>query len=32
VIEGDRSRVWDQAENRKHTIKAMMLATLHDSP
>jgi ornithine carbamoyltransferase len=32
VIEGARSRVWDQAENRKHTIKAMMLATLHDSP
>jgi ornithine carbamoyltransferase len=28
VIEGPRSRVWDQAENRKHTIKAMMLATL----
>ena len=32
VIEGRRSHVWDQAENRKHTIKAMMLATLHDSP
>ncbi|MGA2973691.1 MAG: ornithine carbamoyltransferase [Spirochaetia bacterium] len=28
VIEGPRSRVWDQAENRKHTIKALMLATL----
>jgi ornithine carbamoyltransferase len=28
VIEGKRSRVWDEAENRKHTIKAMMLATL----
>jgi len=28
VIEGPRSRVWDQAENRKHTIKAIMLATL----
>ncbi len=28
VIEGSRSRVWDQAENRKHTIKALMLATL----
>jgi ornithine carbamoyltransferase len=28
VMEGPRSRVWDQAENRKHTIKAMMLATL----
>lgn len=28
VIDGPRSRVWDQAENRKHTIKAIMLATL----
>ena len=28
VFEGPRSRVWDQAENRKHTIKALMLATL----
>ncbi len=28
VIEGQRSRVWDQAENRKHTIKAIMLATI----
>jgi ornithine carbamoyltransferase len=28
VIEGPWSRVWDEAENRKHTIKAMMLATL----
>lgn len=28
VIEGDKSRVWDQAENRKHTIKAIMLATI----
>lgn len=28
VMEGPRSRVWDQAENRKHTIKAMMIATL----
>ena len=28
VIEGNQSRVWDQAENRKHTIKAIMLATL----
>lgn len=28
VIEGDKSRVWDEAENRKHTIKAIMLATL----
>lgn len=28
IIEGTQSRVWDQAENRKHTIKAIMLATL----
>lgn len=28
VIEGSMSRVWDQAENRKHTIKAIMLATI----
>lgn len=28
VMEGPQSRVWDQAENRKHTIKAIMLATL----
>lgn len=28
VIEGPMSRVWDEAENRKHTIKAIMLATL----
>ncbi|MBP7494295.1 MAG: ornithine carbamoyltransferase [Spirochaetales bacterium] len=28
VIEGPQSRVWDEAENRKHTIKALMLATL----
>jgi ornithine carbamoyltransferase len=28
VIDGDRSRVWNQAENRKHTIKALVLATL----
>jgi len=28
VIEGPQSLVWDQAENRKHTIKAIMLATL----
>jgi len=28
VIEGSQSKVWDQAENRKHTIKAIMLATI----
>jgi ornithine carbamoyltransferase len=28
VIDGPQSRVWDQAENRKHTIKGIMLATL----
>ena len=28
VMEGKWSRVWDQAENRKHTIKALLLATL----
>jgi ornithine carbamoyltransferase len=28
IIDGPRSRVWDEAENRKHTIKAIMLATL----
>jgi ornithine carbamoyltransferase len=28
VIEGPASRVWDQGENRKHTIKAIMLATI----
>jgi len=28
VIDGPQSRVFDQAENRKHTIKAIMLATL----
>lgn len=28
IIEGTQSRVWDQAENRKHTIKAILLATL----
>ena len=28
VIEGPMSMVWDEAENRKHTIKALMLATL----
>ncbi|MCK9169333.1 MAG: ornithine carbamoyltransferase, partial [Treponema sp.] len=28
VIEGSASRVWDQAENRKHTIKAIMLGII----
>ena len=28
VIDGPQSKAWDQAENRKHTIKAVMLATL----
>lgn len=28
VIDGPQSRVWDQAENRKWTIKAIMLATI----
>lgn len=28
VIDGPNSRVWDQSENRKHTIKAIMLAAL----
>jgi ornithine carbamoyltransferase len=28
VIDGPQSRAWDQAENRKHTIKAIILATL----
>ena len=28
VIDGPHSRVWDEAENRKHTIKAVMLASL----
>lgn len=28
VIESPASRVWDESENRKHTIKALMLATL----
>jgi ornithine carbamoyltransferase len=29
VIDGPQSRTWDQAENRKHTIKAIMLATIN---
>jgi len=29
VIDGPQSRAWDEAENRKHTIKAVMLATLN---
>jgi ornithine carbamoyltransferase len=28
VIDGPASRAWEEAENRKHTIKALMLATL----
>ncbi|MCD6587177.1 MAG: ornithine carbamoyltransferase [Candidatus Fermentibacteraceae bacterium] len=28
VIEGPNSVVWDEAENRKHTIKAMMIASI----
>lgn len=28
VFEGTRSKVWEQAENRKHTIKAIMLALI----
>jgi ornithine carbamoyltransferase len=28
VFEGPRSRVFDEAENRLHTIKAVMYATL----
>jgi ornithine carbamoyltransferase len=29
VIDGPWSRAWDEAENRKHTIKAVMLATIN---
>ena len=28
VFEGDASLVWEQAENRKHTARAVLLATL----
>jgi ornithine carbamoyltransferase len=28
VFESERSIVWDQAENRMHTIKAVMVATM----
>ena len=28
VFESERSIVWDQAENRMHTIKAIMVATI----
>jgi ornithine carbamoyltransferase len=28
VIDGPQSRAWDEAENRKHTIKAIILATI----
>jgi ornithine carbamoyltransferase len=28
VIDGSSSRAWDEGENRKHTIKALMLATI----
>jgi ornithine carbamoyltransferase len=27
-MDGPQSRVWDEAENRKHTIKAIMLASI----
>jgi ornithine carbamoyltransferase len=30
IIDGPQSRVWDEAENRKHTIKAIMLASIGD--
>jgi ornithine carbamoyltransferase len=29
VIDGPQRRAWDEAENRKHTIKAIMLATIN---
>jgi ornithine carbamoyltransferase len=30
VFESERAIVWDQAENRMHTIKAVMVATIGD--
>ena len=30
VFESENSKVWDEAENRMHTIKAVMIATLQD--
>jgi ornithine carbamoyltransferase len=30
VFESERAIVWDQAENRMHTIKAVMVATAGD--
>jgi ornithine carbamoyltransferase len=30
VICGPQSRVWDEAENRKHTIKAVILTALSE--
>jgi ornithine carbamoyltransferase len=30
IFESEASRVWDEAENRMHTIKAVMIATLAD--
>lgn len=30
VFESESSKVWDEAENRMHTIKAVMIATLQD--
>ncbi|MFO8063726.1 MAG: ornithine carbamoyltransferase [Spirochaetota bacterium] len=30
VMDGPHSRIWDEAENRKHSIQALMLATLLD--
>ena len=32
VFEGEKSIVFDEAENRMHTIKAVMAATLADEP